>query len=66
MPTARAPRSASRIRKYEFTKEYGGQRMTDEQWQENFYANDDTYVFEYRDHATWPAIPSWYAPLFAK
>ncbi len=51
---------------YEFTKEYGGQRMTDEQWQENFYANDDTYVFEYRDHATWPAIPSWYAPLFAK
>lgn len=51
---------------YEFTKEYGGQRMTDEEWQENFYANDDTYVFEYRDDATWPAIPSWFAPLFAK
>jgi hypothetical protein len=51
---------------YEFTKEYGGQRMTDEEWQKNFYANDDTYTFEYRDDATWPAIPSWFAPLFAK
>lgn len=50
---------------YEFTEEYGGQRMTDEQWQENFYENLDEYnAFHYTDSR--PAVPSWYAPLFLK
>jgi hypothetical protein len=50
---------------YEFTEAYGGQRMTDEDWQKNFYKNEDEYnAFEYT--AAWPAVPSWFAPLFAK
>lgn len=50
---------------YEFTRPYGGQRMTDEDWQKNFYAGDDPYdAFKYTDSMTWPAINPWYATLF--
>jgi hypothetical protein len=50
---------------YEFTKDYGGKRLTDEDWQSNFYVgNDDANPFQYTDVKTWPAINPWYAPLF--
>jgi len=50
---------------YEFTKEYGGQRMTDEDWQKNFYQGDDTYnAYNYTSKDTWPKVNAWYAPLF--
>jgi hypothetical protein len=50
---------------YEFTKEYGGPRMTDEDWQKNFYVGSDPYeAYFYTDKATWPAVNPWYAPIF--
>lgn len=50
---------------YETREEYGGQRMTDEQWQEKFYiGTDENDPFTYTPVSTWPAINSWYLPLF--
>jgi len=50
---------------YEFTKEYGGKRMTDEDWQTNFYKGDEPYTaYDYTDKSTWPEINAWYLPLF--
>lgn len=50
---------------HEFVKPYGGKRMTDEQWQENFYEGDEPYeAFVYTDKKKWPAPNGWYAPLF--
>ncbi len=52
---------------YEFTEAYGGQRLTDEQWQSRFYTGDDQYnAFEYTPRSSWPAIPSWFEPLFTR
>lgn len=46
---------------YEFTKPYGGKRMTDEDWQTLFYnGTDPESAFDYTPKATWPATPSWY------
>jgi hypothetical protein len=50
---------------YEFTKLYGGQRMTDEDWQKNFYVGTDPYdAFKYTDAKTWPARNPWYETIF--
>jgi len=52
---------------YEFVKEYGGKRLTDEEWQKNFYKGDDTYnAFDYTDKSSWPKLNYWYEALFAK
>ena len=52
---------------YEFTQPHGGPRLSDEDWQEEFYAGDDVYQpFEYTDLSGWPAIAPWYAPLFGR
>lgn len=52
---------------YEFTEAYGGQRMTDEDWQKKFYTGDDTYQpYEYTTTSSRPAVNSWFAPLFPK
>lgn len=52
---------------YEFTKPYGGQRMTDEDWQKNFYVGDEPYnAFDYTTKDTWPAVNTWFAPLLVK
>ncbi len=52
---------------YEFTEPYGGQRLTDEQWQTRFYTGDDPYdAYQYTPRASWPKIPSWFAPLFTR
>ena len=51
---------------YEFTKPYGGQRMTDEDWQTNFYKPGDTYnAFDYVAKSLKPAVNYWYKILFA-
>jgi hypothetical protein len=51
---------------YEFTKLYGGQRMTDEDWQTNFYKPGDTYnAFDYVAKSLKPAVNYWYKILFA-
>jgi hypothetical protein len=50
---------------YEMTQPYGGQRLTDEDWQKNFYTGDDTNMpYTYTAKNTWPAVNSWYSPLF--
>jgi len=50
---------------YEFVKEHGGKRMTDEDWQKNFYVGTDPYnAFQYTPRASWPSTNAWYAPLF--
>lgn len=50
---------------YEFTKPYGGKRMTDEDWQKNFYTGDDPYsAYNYTDKSKWPTENEWYMPLF--
>lgn len=50
---------------YEFEKPYGGKRMTDEEWQQNFYqGSDETRPYQYTDPSTWPAENTWYAPMF--
>lgn len=53
---------------YEFTEEYGGKRMTDEDWQKRFYEEgDDPYdAFRYTTPASHPVVPSWFAPLFVR
>jgi hypothetical protein len=52
---------------YEFTEPYGGQRLTDEQWQSRFYTGDDQYdPFTYTPRSSWPKLPSWFAPLFLR
>jgi hypothetical protein len=53
---------------YEFTEPYGGPRLTDEDWQEHFYApTDDPYAaFDYTPQDTWPERNDWYDPLFAR
>lgn len=52
---------------YEFTKEYGGPRMTDEDWQKNFYSGDDQFnAFDYTKRSMWPSIPKWYQSLFGR
>ncbi len=49
---------------YEFRKPYGGQRLTDEEWQKTFYVGDDDYnAYQYTDAKTWPAPNAWYAPI---
>jgi hypothetical protein len=49
---------------YEFTKPYGGKRMTDEDWQTNYYKGDDPYnAYDYTDKSTWPAVNPWYLPM---
>ena len=49
---------------YEMTKLYGGQRMTDEDWQKNFYVGDDTNAaYDYTPKNTWPAVNAWFAPI---
>ena len=51
---------------YEFTKLYGGQRMTDEDWQKNFYKDGDTFdAFNYVAKSLKPAVNYWYKILFA-
>ncbi|HTK04882.1 MAG TPA: DUF3160 domain-containing protein [Candidatus Eisenbacteria bacterium] len=48
---------------YEFTKAYGGKRLTDEEWQKNFYEGTDPYdAFHYTPQAVWPVLNAWYAP----
>lgn len=51
---------------YEFTTDYGGKRLTDENWQEKFYqGNDDTYnAYQYTESSKWPELNFWYKPLF--
>jgi Protein of unknown function (DUF3160) len=50
---------------YEFTKLYGGQRLTDEDWQKNFYNGIDTEnAFDYVAKSLKPAVNYWYAILF--
>jgi len=50
---------------FEFTKELGGPRMTDEDWQKNFYTGTDTFnAFQYTPAASWPKLNPWYAPIF--
>ncbi len=52
---------------YEFTKPLTGPRMTDEEWQKSFYqGDDDEQPFVYTPVSSWPAVPSWYASLFAR
>ena len=49
---------------YEFTQLFGGQRMTDGDWQKNFYVGDnpdDPYT--YTSTTTWPQINAWDEPL---
>ncbi len=49
---------------YEFRKDHGGQRMTDEDWQKNFYIGEDpNLAFDYTNKTTWPTINSWYLPI---
>ena len=39
-------------------------RLTDEQWQDNFYTDsDDDYRITYKPGNAWPAIPAWYQKL---
>ncbi len=50
---------------FETRKPLGGPRMTDEDWQKIFYeGTDDNDAFRYTKPVTWPAVNSWYAPLF--
>ena len=50
---------------YEFTQLYGGNRLTDEDWQKNFYVGTDPYdAFKYTDGSTWPARNPWYETIF--
>lgn len=50
---------------YEFTKPYGGKRMTDEDWQKGFYEGEDPYdAYRYAPKTGWPRPNAWYAPLF--
>lgn len=51
------------FRHHEFTEPHGGPRKTDEDWQKGFYEADEYDAFKYTDPKTWPAQPSWYAPL---
>lgn len=52
---------------YEFTEPYGGNRLTDEDWQNKFYVGDDDHnAFEYLPRSNWPTIPSWFAALFGR
>lgn len=44
---------------YEFTRPYGGPRLTDNDWRAHFYANG-----EYTDPATWPEVNAWYKGLY--
>lgn len=49
---------------YEFTQPYGGNRMTDEDWQKKFYTGDDTYEpYTYTPKSNRPAVNSWYLPI---
>lgn len=50
---------------YEFTKLYGGKRLTDEEWQKNFYiGDDDSSPYNYTDISKWPEENFWYKSLF--
>lgn len=52
---------------YEFRKPAEGQRMTDEDWQKNFYDNENEYdSYKYTDKSKWPEENPWYDILFAK
>ncbi len=50
---------------FETTEPYGGQRKTDEQWQQNFYkGTDDNAPFDYTAPSAWPKLNSWFGTLF--
>ncbi len=50
---------------FEFTRPYGGQRLTDEDWQNNFYSGDNEFeAFHYISKISWPKINSWYEIIF--
>lgn len=52
---------------YEFRQPAEGQRLTDEDWQKNFYDNENEYdAYKYTDKADWPEENPWYDILFAK
>lgn len=52
---------------YEFTKLYGGKRMTDEDWQKNFYEGDEPYdAFSYTTKDKWPSVNKWFESLLVK
>lgn len=52
---------------YEFTEPLGGQRLTDEKWQEKFYVGtDENTPFEYTELSLWPKPNSWYAPILGE
>jgi len=46
---------------YEFTKPLGGPRLTDEEWQENFYQKDSAENLKPKEG--WPKEPFWYDPI---
>jgi len=49
---------------YEFRKDHGGNRMTDEDWQKNFYIGEDpNAAFNYTNKSGWPQMNSWYLPI---
>ncbi|HVW66550.1 MAG TPA: DUF3160 domain-containing protein [Candidatus Peribacteraceae bacterium] len=49
---------------YEFMQPYGGNRLTDEDWQKNFYTGTDPYdPYKYTPSSTWPAQPAWYQSI---
>lgn len=49
---------------YEFMKDYGGNRMTDEDWQQNFYTGTDPFdPYTYTNKSSWPAAPAWYQSI---
>ncbi len=50
---------------FEFTRPYGGQRLTDEDWQKNFYGGDSEFeAFQYKSKASWPKTNPWHEILF--
>ena len=50
---------------YEFRQPIG-KRLTDEDWQKNFYApTDDPFAaFQYTESKNWPAVNPWFRALF--
>lgn len=40
-----------------------GERLTDEQWQDNFYTDSGDYSITYKPKGTWPKINTWFQEL---
>lgn len=40
-----------------------GERLTDEQWQDNFYNDSGDYSITYKPKGTWPSINTWFQEL---